>query len=345
MKKVACLGGSFDPIHQGHLAVAQYVLKECEMDEVWFIPTQDNPLKERVSTEFHHRQRMIELMIQGERNMFCCTIEKDLPTPSYTIHTVRELTRKYPDIKFSWIIGDDLSEQLSQWKSIDELLELIQFIVVSRDQEIKKVDPRVIYKNNMPVEASSTQIRQGDFRTLSSEVRSYIYHQGLYLRDILSYHCGEKRKNHTLTMTDLAVEIAQCHSLEKWKVVLTAMMHDIFKEKSEEEMRQFIDSENFCFIQNQPYLWHSYAAEGWLKEKMLLTDEEILNAVRCHTNGKDDSPLGLVIYLADKLDRGRGGKVFGMDSEVIIELAKEDLRKAFNFLQEVIVQWKEKEEN
>ena len=130
--KIGLLGGTFDPIHNGHLAIAKTALKRLGLDQVWFIPSLKTPLKDRELTPFELRVIMMEKALRPYRKMKLCLIEKDLPTPSYTITTVKTLKKQYPEYDFVWIIGDDQYANLDQWKAVDELRRLVQFAVFSR---------------------------------------------------------------------------------------------------------------------------------------------------------------------------------------------------------------------
>ncbi len=333
--KVGCFGGSFDPIHEGHLAAARFVLNECQLDEIWFIPTQDTPLKERALSSFEHRKKMIELMLEKEGNMKCCDIEATLPSPSYTIQTVEALKEKNPQIQFYWIIGDDLVQQLQHWKSIEQLKKEVQFVVVSRENEEKDMDYSLIYVKNFNHPASSTQIREGNFVHLKKEVRDYIVQHGLYLEDIVRFQCSDHRARHSISTASMALELAENYSILKWKVYFAAILHDVCKNKSDEELMKWMSSRDIKTIEDKKYLWHAYAAKEWIKTNLLVEDEDILSAIENHTEGSDESLLGMIIYLADKLERER--KVY---DEKYVQLAKEDIQSAFKKVKEEIKQWR-----
>ncbi|MFV0479500.1 MAG: nicotinate (nicotinamide) nucleotide adenylyltransferase [Anaerorhabdus sp.] len=335
MKKIGCLGGSFDPIHQGHIAVANYVLKECELDEVWLIPSKETPLKNRVLTSFEQRERMIRLALKDESGLACCTIEKELPIPSYTIQTVTALKSEYPECEFYWIIGDDLVEQLPKWKEIEKLLQEIQFVVVSRNEKNINLNSNLIYLNQLHIPISSTEIRDGNFQNLNPEVRDYIFQQGLYLESIIFNRCQEYRAKHSVSVAKMALELADGKDLDKWRVYVAAILHDVCKDMSSQEQKKWIDEDVLRTIEDKEYLWHSFAAKKWIKTNLMLEDNEILNAIYHHTDGEDKSLLGVIIYLADKLERTR--KVW---SESVIEKAKIDPVGMKDWVEKEIEEWR-----
>jgi len=120
--RVGLFGGTFDPVHQGHIDLALHVLARCRLDRLLFIPALLPPHKHRPTAFFAHRTAMI-----------CCRIEARLPAPSYTNNTVRALLREEDECRYSLIIGADSLLDLPHWHRIDELLHLVDLIVVKRE--------------------------------------------------------------------------------------------------------------------------------------------------------------------------------------------------------------------
>ena len=121
MKKVILFGGSFDPIHWGHYHMANQALRQRGAFELWFIPAAVSPFKTSAS-HFQHRVRMIEMMISTNDKMKVCTIENELPKPSYSYHTVLKLKEMHPDYEFEWLIGGDHIEHLHKWYEFEKYL-------------------------------------------------------------------------------------------------------------------------------------------------------------------------------------------------------------------------------
>lgn len=125
--------GSFNPIHIGHLIIAEAVLNETNLKEVWYIVTPHNPLKSSKSlAPEHDRLRMVELAIEGHYQFRVSDIEFRLPKPNYTIHTLASLREKYPERSFSLIIGGDNLQQLPKWKHYDQIVRDFGLIVYPR---------------------------------------------------------------------------------------------------------------------------------------------------------------------------------------------------------------------
>lgn len=305
MKRVGCLGGTFDPIHNGHLELAKLVCRTWNLDEIWFLPTKDTPLKNRSISAFSIRKKMIELAIKPYRKFKCCSIENELPAPSYTIQTVEKLKRRYPDIQFHWIVGDDQVAQFEKWKDIDKLLGLVQFICVPRNQ-IAIQDDRLWVSPPFHHGASSTAIRKGNFSYLPKSVRNYVLKNELYLTDIVSEHCSEKRYKHVVSMSNLCVDLAIKHKVSPHEARMAGMLHDICKEMNREQMQQMMKSYYPEHLNGAPALFHAYVAVPWIKQNLGIYNHRILNAIANHVKGLGKSKLAKIVFIADKFDPGRG---------------------------------------
>lgn len=133
MKKIGLLGGTFDPPHYGHLIIANEAMTQCQLDEVWFIPTYVPPHKQGLKvTKPEHRVNMVKLAIASHSSFRLCMIEIERKGPSYTYDTIKKLRESYDDVHFYFIIGADMVEDLPNWKNIDQLRQLITFIAIER---------------------------------------------------------------------------------------------------------------------------------------------------------------------------------------------------------------------
>ena len=191
---IALLFGSFNPVHNGHLAMAHAALQSNTCDEVWFVVSPHNPLKSLDTlASANDRAHMVSLALQNESNIKICTIEFDMPTPSYTIHTIRKLKEEYPSFNFHILCGTDVVNQLSAWYKYEELIQSVTFLVCSRetDQEIssnewiKKFPEQFEFIAFEPLDVSSTEIREqlsqaGESSQVAEQVQDYIIAQRLY---------------------------------------------------------------------------------------------------------------------------------------------------------------------
>lgn len=161
--KIGLYFGSFNPIHNGHLIIANKMYDKMGLDEVWLIPSPQNPFKTSNDLlNFEFRYQMIEIAIEGHPQFKVNRIEETLSQPSYTIETMKVLDKEFPEHSFHIIIGSDNLEQLHLWKDIDILLDKYSFHVYKRSN-LNIVHPfpqnQVIIYDLPLIELSSTSIR------------------------------------------------------------------------------------------------------------------------------------------------------------------------------------------
>lgn len=189
-RQVGILGGSFNPVHVAHLTIADQVRHQLGLDEVRLMPSYLSPhVDEKKTIDSSWRLKMLELAIvdNPELTIERCEIERQ--GKSYTIDTMRELTRRHPGIDFYFIIGGDMVDYLSTWQEIDELLTLVKFVGVKRPGYPEESAYPIIWVDVPQMSISSSEIRrkvaQGcTIRYLVPElVREYIMKEGLYLDD------------------------------------------------------------------------------------------------------------------------------------------------------------------
>jgi nicotinate-nucleotide adenylyltransferase len=130
---IGLFGGTFDPIHQGHLILAERVRDAAGLDEVWFLPSFEPPHKVgTVISRFEHRVEMTSLAIVGQPMFRVEAIERDLPPPSFTVRTLAALQTREPDAHFALIVGADCLPDLPKWHHPAEILERAELLVVPR---------------------------------------------------------------------------------------------------------------------------------------------------------------------------------------------------------------------
>jgi nicotinate-nucleotide adenylyltransferase len=140
--KTGLFFGSFNPIHIGHMAIANYITEYTDLEEIWFIVSPHNPLKEK-NTLLDDRNRlyMVRLAIEDDPRFRASDIEFSLPRPSYTIDTMAFLTEKYPDRHFSLIMGEDNLYTLHKWKNPEELVKQYDIYTYPRKDPGKRDNP------------------------------------------------------------------------------------------------------------------------------------------------------------------------------------------------------------
>ena len=165
MKNIGLFFGSFNPIHSGHLAVAEFFAQNTSLDEVWLVVSPQSPFKEKNTLmENHHRLAMAELAIEGSTKLKACAEEFDLPSPNYTINTLNHLKKKYPEHQFTLLMGQDNMAYFDRWKEHDQILDQFHLFVYPRSQSDKIPSrllkhPKINYFNASLLEVSATEIR------------------------------------------------------------------------------------------------------------------------------------------------------------------------------------------
>lgn len=321
MKKVALFGGSFDPVHKGHIELASMVLKKLDFDEFWFIVAYDQPLKATHYASFDDRVEMLKKACKPFEKMRVITVEKDLPKPSYTFNTVSYLKSEYPEINFTWVMGADNLENLHLWYKIEELKNLVEFLIVARS-DIQSDKYKTLSFNN---EASSSKVRSGHFKYLDTDVLNYIIDNRLYFKEILFNNLSDKRAKHSLMVTDLALELAEHYDLDMTEVFLASILHDIAKELDKSEELSIMNNHYKEHLHYHQKVYHQFTGEYLVKNQFLIHNDGILKAISSHTTGDDNSLLSKIVYLSDKLERSRPYQV-----EDYISLSKVNIDKAFD---------------
>ena len=161
--KIGLYFGSFNPVHIGHLIIANFMATNTNLDQVWFVISPQNPLKHKSSLlNKYHRKYLIDIAIDGEKKLRSSTIEFSLPTPSYTIKTLAYLKEKYPDSTFSIIMGSDSLQNITKWKNYELLLKNYQILVYQRPgfKSENEYGGNIITIKAPLLDISSTQIRE-----------------------------------------------------------------------------------------------------------------------------------------------------------------------------------------
>lgn len=198
MKHIGIMGGTFNPIHNGHLFSAEAVRESLKLDMVLFIPTGNPPHKQnRDLIDCHHRFNMVKLAIEDNPNFILNDIEIKRKGTTYTVDTLCELHNLYYGNKFYFIIGFDTLKEIGTWKDIQRICQLCSFVVVNRNSTEEEVEAEVKLKSeqfkaeihvvNMPnIDISSTYIREKlhfkeTIKYLTPDkVIEYIIHNNLY---------------------------------------------------------------------------------------------------------------------------------------------------------------------
>jgi nicotinate-nucleotide adenylyltransferase len=192
--QIGIMGGTFDPLHLGHLLIAEQAREQMSLDEVWFMPSNVPPHKDqRPFADPIHRLEMVRLAIADHPKFKLCELEFEIGGTSYSVNTATILKERYPHYQFHWIIGADMVQYLPKWYRIQDMVELASFIGLDRPgYEHSELELPDWLSNSLTmikmvqVDISSTEVRSRLARgnsvryMLTEPVRSYIQENQLY---------------------------------------------------------------------------------------------------------------------------------------------------------------------
>lgn len=335
-ERIGILGGTFDPIHLGHLHMAQAAMAQIHLDRVLMVPTGNPPHKSDI-TPASDRWRMVCAACAQLDGLEPSRIELDREGVTYAVDTLTQLREAYPKADLFYIIGADTLMELHAWRRSDDVLKLCTFIVCPRpgkDTPLALREERRLLTERggqfMMLDAevmdiSSTVLRQAlrenrPTPELPVPVREYCYVAGLYGmtprveegRQWLSrlfVDLNVKRFAHTLSVASTARTLALTHGLDAQKAEIAGLLHDCAKCLPLREMRQLCDRhgvETDKGMRESGALLHAPAGACQAQDVYGVTDKAVLDAIFCHNTGKPDmTPLDMAVWLADKIEPTR----------------------------------------
>ena len=165
-KQIGLYFGTFNPIHNGHLTIANHMVEYSDLDEIWFVITPQSPFKKKASLlADHHRYQLVQIAVEDYPKLKASDIEFKLAQPNYTVTTLAYITEKYPEWHFHLIMGEDNLMSFHKWKNYEEILNQHNIFVYPRikSKPLKKefLNHEKIFNISAPIlELSSTFIRQ-----------------------------------------------------------------------------------------------------------------------------------------------------------------------------------------
>ena len=327
MRRIGLMGGTFNPIHNGHLIIATYAKEQYGLDEVWFMTSANPPHKNASEiTDASIRHAMVSKAIEGNKDFVPFDYELRRNERSYTVNTLRRLKEEYSETEFYFIVGQDSLHDFPKWYEPQEILKLAKVLVFPRDNDKLKAEVKQINKlyggeigiiDAPLIGISSTEIRKRQGEGLSirymipEEVREYIEENGLYkegkkMKEKLKAALKPDRYKHSLGVCDEAVKLAKRYGANEEKAYLAGLLHDCAKgypKKRQIELCEEYGVELDEASLSCPAVIHAPLGAEVARRDYGIEDEEILEAIRCHTVGK--SGMGLldkIIYMADMIE-------------------------------------------
>ncbi len=331
--KIGIYGGSFNPIHNGHIAVAEAIRDEFELDCVLFMVAKDPPHKEIAEhVPAALRLSMTSLSVQGKAKLCASALELEREGKSYTIDTVREIKRIFAGAQVYCVIGADMLLDLPTWHEAQALMRETEFIAAGRGGIVADLEKQAEILNERfgahcrlstfsGPEISSTQIREAmrEAMPVSQLVpfaaETFMYEQGLYFPQALKTMQRKLRTSikperyvHTMGAVRCAIELAARYGIDTKKARLAALLHDCAKFAPQEQCRLCeeykLDVEALKAVSLS--IIHGPLGAEVAKREYGVEDKEVLSAIYYHTLCKENmTKLEKIIYLADKTEPGR----------------------------------------
>ncbi len=350
MKKIAVFGGTFDPIHCGHIACAKAVMEVFDIDAFIFIPTGNPPHKiaSRV-TPGAFRLEMIKRAVDGIQNVYVSDEEVNRHGYTYTVDTLKwlrsEIEKKISegDYTLYYVIGTDVLRDLHNWKECTEVFKMCEFIAVKRpgekNNEFENYKKRVcdmgavVHTPELELqEVSSTEIRnkiqqfEGLKGLVPVEVESFISENRIYvqgrsasteaIKADLKERLSEEKYLHSLGVMEECERLAELYGVNVKKCRKAGLLHDCAKNLTDSQIGWI----GFSLEEHQklnPYggmnhrVVHAFTGRILAEKRYGVTDMEILDAIETHVTGRPEmSLMSCIVYIADYTEKNREGERF-----------------------------------
>ena len=316
--RTAMFGGSFNPIHNGHMEIAARVREKYGLDRVLFMVANDPPHKKIADgVKADVRYEMTRLALENHGDLEPCDLELKRQGKSYTVDTLEILHEMYPEDRIFCIVGADMLLSIDTWHNAPELFKRAEFIAVGRPDS-GDYGAKVYISGIVGPDISSTAIRERveDWRPITDlvplKVAEYIYQNGLYfpedtekIRQRLKADLKPTRYAHTMRVMMKSIELADKYDVDRKKAALAGLLHDCAKLPPEKQYE--LAKEHGLDVSNmaQPII-HGPIGAVRARRVFGITDNEVLSAISCHTTCKSRmTALDKIVYLADKIEQGR----------------------------------------
>lgn len=329
--KTGIMGGTFNPVHMGHVNLARYCRDSAELHRLLIVPTGIPPHKQTTHMpDSAHRTAMLRLAFSDIAAAEISDIELIREGKSYTIDTLLEIKRRYPKDELYLIIGSDMLYTLESWHRAGEIKKLATVLTMPREPgELLRMreHKNTLIKAGWKIElcegeafaASSTEIRAGDMSALPHSVADYIAQNGLYGQNAADYPwdfdsymaftkqmLSPRRYEHSLNVAGRAEELALIHGADKNMCRIGGILHDLCKEMPIERQLQILTNsvtmtdKLLGSIKELPHVWHGFTAAAMLPGALNIHSRPILNAISFHTTARAAmSDTEMILYLAD----------------------------------------------
>ncbi len=332
--RIGILGGTLDPVHNGHVEIALAAMEQLGLDGVMLMPAGDPPHKPRVTAR-QDRMQMARLAAEMHPGLSASDVEISREGVTYTVDTLSALSVERPQDAWTYIIGADTLNVLESWREFPRVARLCDFAVINRpgcDVELAKLRAKAVsecYGTRVallplsgPALSSTTirrQVAAGEdiSGSVPAPVAEYIRERGLYLCDYSEAQILEKlratltprRLAHTMGVAETAERLAPMCGVDPRRARLAGLLHDCAKSMPLDQMRALVAERlpdlDQAELETRQIL-HAPAGMILAQDEYGVRDPAILSAIRKHTVGAGDmSPMDALIYVADFVEPGR----------------------------------------
>lgn len=333
---IGIFGGTFNPVHNGHINLAGCYKEILKLDKILFVPTSTPPHKlTKNLADDKDRINMLKMAIEGISGFELSTMELERQGKSYTYDTLVEYSATHPDDNLFLIVGSDMFMSFHQWYKYKEMLKMVVLCTAARDDNdslfemrdyannVLKIDQRRYFISKFPVViASSSEVRENLKKGVSinslvpTNVERYILENGIYFNDrveqykaLVKSRLSEYRLHHSLCVADSAKQLAEKYGANQDKAYIAGLLHDVMKEESPAVQLRWIVKSGIMFTgleKKMQKTFHAVAGEAYCKIALGIEDKEILSAIRYHTTGKKNmSLMEKILFVADFISADR----------------------------------------
>ncbi len=336
-ERIGLMGGSFNPIHLTHVAVARKAMEEASLNSVLFLPTGNPPHKREGLAPARQRLEMVRLALARETGFFPSDIEMNRNGTVYTVDTLVLLHEQMMQAEFYYIIGEDTLYDLVNWREPERVFQLCTFLVCPRPgagkgissqavlEELKRRGARFTYLSAAAGDVSSTMLRAQlaageEPDGIHPAVMEYVRIMGLYgvkesptgfaaYLDRLMTSMSLKRFAHTLCVAYAARHLASRHGVDEEKAAIAGLLHDCAKGMDLNTMQAYVKEHGMKAdgsILDSGSLLHAAVGAHMAQYTYGISDKQVLSAIASHTLGKVPmTTLEMIVYLADKIEPDR----------------------------------------
>ena len=336
--KIIIFGGSFDPIHNGHISIANAAFKQIKADKLFFVPTKNVDYK-YLRANSTHRLEMLKLAIQDYSYFEIDDYEINVSNHeiNYSIDLIKYFKEKFCNDELYFLIGNDQLLSFSTWQSYQEILKMVKLLVYQRDH---KIDTLLIRKYNaITIQGNNIDAASSDFTNLiannqlNKNVLDYIVWHTLYPEQFLNVYMDDNRLKHSMRVAKYAKNIMKKHDPkfveDAWKA---GLYHDLCKCMDNNQL-EYIAYEIMNLDKMPIKTLHGPVASYYLYNLYNIKNKMILNAIKKHTlpfnfQDKELTTLDKLIFCCDKLEPNRTNKDVN-NIEYFRKLLEDDINKCF----------------